>query len=104
MVNAHVTGGKRNAKAVFLFVFEFVVDQDRIFQWRAGTLLIVVVEALAVDDEKLLNRNAGALEQADLLGLLVFDGGFAAQSVEIVFAEGFLLELRSGLCGGHGSI
>ena len=94
LINAHIAGRQRNAQAVFFFVFEFVVDHHGIFQRRAGGLLIAIVGTLAVDGENLFDRDTGALKQADLLGFLVFDGSFAAERVEMIFAEGFLLELR----------
>ena len=49
---------------------------------------------LRLDDERLLRRRVFRREQLDLLGLVVLDGGFALEGVEVVLEEGFFLELH----------
>src|SRR5229473_4263436 len=93
-IDADVACGKWNAETRFFFIFEFVVDHDRIFQRRAGILLIAVIVALPVDHEDFFDGHTGTLKEADLLGFFVFDGGFTAEGIEMVFAESFLLKLR----------
>ena len=98
LVDADVAGGERNAEAGFFFILEFVIDHDGIFDGRAGSLRVAVVVVVAIDDEDFLDGDAGAFEETDLLGFLVFDGGAAAERVEMIFGEVFLLELGSGGC------
>src|SRR2546428_12119657 len=61
----------------------------------------MVIVVLAVDNEDFFNGDAAALQQADLLGFLVLDGSAAAQRIEMIFAEIFLLELRGGSFCSH---
>src|SRR5579859_4981495 len=100
MVDAESAGGKRNAETGFFVVAKLVVDQDGIFDGRAGILGVAIVVVVAVDDEDLLDGNGGALEQADLLGLFIFDGSAAAERIEMILGEIFLGELL-GAGGFH---
>src|SRR5882762_7347436 len=98
LIDADIARGHGHAEAGFFVVLKFVEDHDVVFERRSGAVLIVVVEILAVDHEAFSYRYAAALQQADLLGFLVFHGSFAAKTVQMVFAEIFLGELL----GAHG--
>src|SRR5437899_6173586 len=97
LIDAHIARRKWNAQPGLFFVLELVKNHDGILQRRTGVLRIVIVEVLPVHDKKFLHRDTGALEQADLLGVLVLDGSSTTQRIKLVLAETFLLEL--GPCG-----
>ena len=60
LINAHVACRKRNAQAVFLFIFELVIDHHGILQRRSGSLLVVVIKALPVHDEDFFHGHPAA--------------------------------------------
>jgi len=106
LIYAQISGGQRHAQSRSLGIPEFVVNQYGILDGRTRTLRVAVVITLTVDREQFFNRNVGALEQTDLLGLFVFDGSLAPERIQVIFAEVFLFKLgrRFGLRGSGNHI
>ena len=80
LVDAHRARRHRHPQSGLLLVLELVIHLHDVLDRRSRVLRVAVVEVLAFDDVALADGNAGAAEQAHLLGLVVVDGRAAIQA------------------------
>ena len=93
LIDTEDAGREGLSKIVLLRVLELDIDADLLLYCLAGTVITLEIVALAIENKLFRYGEVGGGEEIYLLGLVLFDGRWPLQGVEVVLEESLLIKL-----------